>query len=371
MARRTPRGHVPLVPEKIPAVAPGAASPSSARVMAAFQETMQAFLEVQRTTMLAYLSGRQLEPTTLPANPLEKKAAPPRPAPVEVSAVQSPASADLPRGGWDRRPASRRSRPQRLLPAGRDEISRKLLDIVRERTGYPLEVLRLDLDLEAELGIDSIKRVEILGKLRDAFPQLGSAADPEAMDRLVNARTLAAIVDRVERAIGLASAAAKPVEPAPEPAPPVPVASNGSRNGKHRGGTQRLLLKTVEAPLPGAECGLMSGGTVLITEDDGGVAEAVARAIQARGWQTVMIGGRNSRLDWTSPDAVDRAIRQARRGTVRGTGPSVAASSGPDDRTRRNALGRPHENPGHAGFSCWRNDWGPTSSTRPIRAVLA
>ncbi len=133
------------------------------------------------------------------------------------------------------------------------------------------------------------------------------------MDRLVNARTLAAIVDRVERAIGLASAAAKPVEPAPEPSPPVPVASNGSRNGKHRGGTQRLLLKTVEAPLPGAECGLMSGGTVLITEDDGGVAEAVARAIQARGWQTVMIGGRNSRLDWTSPDAVDRAIRQARR----------------------------------------------------------
>ncbi len=70
------RGHVPLVPEKIPAVASGAASPGSARVMAAFQETMQAFLEVQRTTMLAYLSGRQLEPTTLPANPLEKKASP-------------------------------------------------------------------------------------------------------------------------------------------------------------------------------------------------------------------------------------------------------------------------------------------------------
>ena len=62
-----------------------------------------------------------------------------------------------------------------------------LLDIVRERTGYPPEVLRLELDLEAELGIDSIKRVEILGKLRDAFPQLGNASDPEAMDRLVSA----------------------------------------------------------------------------------------------------------------------------------------------------------------------------------------
>ena len=100
-----------------------------------------------------------------------------------------------------------KNEPPASAPAGRDEIARKLLDIVRERTGYPLEVLRLELDLEAELGIDSIKRVEILGKLRDAFPQLGNASDPEAMDRLASARTLAAIVDRVERAMGKGSAA--------------------------------------------------------------------------------------------------------------------------------------------------------------------
>ena len=101
-------------------------------------------------------------------------------------------------------PTPRRQRTRsaaRFRPAAR-RSSRKLLDIVRERTGYPPEVLRLDLDLEADLGIDSIKRVEILGKLRDAFPQLGTASDPEAMDRLVSARTLAAIVDRVERSIG-------------------------------------------------------------------------------------------------------------------------------------------------------------------------
>ena len=94
-------------------------------------------------------------------------------------------------------------------PTGREAITRKLLDIVRERTGYPQEVLRLELDLEAELGIDSIKRVEILGKLRDAFPQIGNASDPKAMDRLVSAKTLAAIVDRVERAIRNAGGSSK------------------------------------------------------------------------------------------------------------------------------------------------------------------
>ena len=174
------------------------------RVLAAFQETMQKFLDVQRTTMLAYLSGRQplpAEPPVRPcrATPLPERAAPPEPhAPAAATSLPlllRNAGRDRPRRRDDR--AGRSS-----APAGREAIARKLLDIVRERTGYPLEVLRLELDLEAELGIDSIKRVEILGKLRDAFPQLGNAADPEAMDRLASAKTLAAIVDRVERAIG-------------------------------------------------------------------------------------------------------------------------------------------------------------------------
>ena len=32
-----------------------------------------------------------------------------------------------------------------------------------ERTGYPADMLGLDADLEGDLGIDSIKRVEIAG----------------------------------------------------------------------------------------------------------------------------------------------------------------------------------------------------------------
>ena len=43
-----------------------------------------------------------------------------------------------------------------------------LLDLVSERTGYPTDMLGLDQDLEADLGIDSIKRVEILGAFQNA-----------------------------------------------------------------------------------------------------------------------------------------------------------------------------------------------------------
>ncbi|MEA5576662.1 beta-ketoacyl synthase N-terminal-like domain-containing protein, partial [Anabaena sp. UHCC 0451] len=41
------------------------------------------------------------------------------------------------------------------------EIGKNLLNITSEKTGYPIEMLEYDMDMEADLGIDSIKRVEI------------------------------------------------------------------------------------------------------------------------------------------------------------------------------------------------------------------
>lgn len=47
-----------------------------------------------------------------------------------------------------------------------------LLGIVAEKTGYPSELLNLDMHLEADLGIDSIKRVEILATVQERLPGL-------------------------------------------------------------------------------------------------------------------------------------------------------------------------------------------------------
>jgi len=41
-------------------------------------------------------------------------------------------------------------------------IKERVFDVVSERTGYPKEMLDLDLDLEADLGIDETKQGEIL-----------------------------------------------------------------------------------------------------------------------------------------------------------------------------------------------------------------
>ncbi|MCM2265776.1 MAG: SDR family NAD(P)-dependent oxidoreductase, partial [Desulfuromonadales bacterium] len=51
-----------------------------------------------------------------------------------------------------------------------DRIAETLLAVVSEKTGYPVEMLELEMGLDSDLGIDSIKRVEILSALQERLP---------------------------------------------------------------------------------------------------------------------------------------------------------------------------------------------------------
>ena len=54
--------------------------------------------------------------------------------------------------------------------ASRERVAATLLAVVSEKTGYPAESLDLTLSLDADLGVDSIKRVEILSALQERLP---------------------------------------------------------------------------------------------------------------------------------------------------------------------------------------------------------
>ena len=43
------------------------------------------------------------------------------------------------------------------------------MQIVSEMTGYPAELLDLDLDLEADLGVDTVKQAEVFAAVRERF----------------------------------------------------------------------------------------------------------------------------------------------------------------------------------------------------------
>ncbi|MFN0058134.1 MAG: beta-ketoacyl synthase N-terminal-like domain-containing protein [Planctomycetota bacterium] len=61
--------------------------------------------------------------------------------------------------------------PHEVAVDSHSRLGPELIRIVAEKTGYPPEMLGLEMELEADLGIDSIKRVEILSALQSSFPE--------------------------------------------------------------------------------------------------------------------------------------------------------------------------------------------------------
>ncbi|MBL4679888.1 MAG: SDR family oxidoreductase, partial [Pseudomonadales bacterium] len=70
-------------------------------------------------------------------------------------------------------PSTSSAAPQTTPAVSAQDFEAMLLEVVAEKTGYPKEMLTLDMELESGLGIDSIKRVEILSSLQDQIPHLG------------------------------------------------------------------------------------------------------------------------------------------------------------------------------------------------------
>ena len=68
-----------------------------------------------------------------------------------------------------------------------------MLAAVSEKTGYPSDVLDLDLDLEADLGIDTVKQAELFAAIRG---QYGIARREDL--RLSDYNTLAKVIKFVE-----------------------------------------------------------------------------------------------------------------------------------------------------------------------------
>lgn len=86
--------------------------------------------------------------------------------------------------------------PQEDAPATSVDLSgfsNRLLEVVSDKTGYPVDMLDLNMDLEADLGIDSIKQLEIFAAMHEEFPDMD--VDPELFRDL---RTLAKIVDYLQ-----------------------------------------------------------------------------------------------------------------------------------------------------------------------------
>ncbi len=129
-----------------------------------------------------------------------------------------------------------------------ENVKAVLLEIVSEKTGYPEDMLGLDLDLEADLSIDSIKRMEIIGALRDKLNISGSLEDSEdAIEKMAAVKTLNGLIDWIKDLAQSSSPGQAPQNPAPAvAATPAAVTAPASQPaGVSIEDIKALLLETV------------------------------------------------------------------------------------------------------------------------------
>ena len=143
-------------------------------------------------------------PATVPLVPPAAASTMPAPTPVAPAPVPAATAATTPV----------ESRNVQARPA---ELEKFLINFVVEQTGYPPEVVELDADLEADLGIDSIKKAQLFGELAEYFDVQPSEND--------DARRFP---DAAARAEFPASEPTQSADAADEPAAPAPPANGSS-----------------------------------------------------------------------------------------------------------------------------------------------
>ncbi|MFQ5676118.1 MAG: SDR family NAD(P)-dependent oxidoreductase, partial [bacterium] len=239
--------------------------------------------------------------------------------------VDQASTSGLPPTEIERSPIAKTNVPQRWTPdeSGPDpeerpplDITRQLLQIVSERTGYPAEILDLNRDMDAELSIDSIKRVEILGALQQVcFPDAQSRSQ-EDMEELTKIKTLQGIVDWFSHAV---------TQPAAAENKALPEGHNDTASDQKNGQSEtlaRFLLKAVETPKKTSPLQVMPGSLFVITDDQQGVAAGIGDELQSLGAHVALVrmGERVAQInrgfyeaDLTDESAVTQLLKLIRK----------------------------------------------------------
>ena len=165
----------------------------------------------------------------------------------------------------------------------KDAVCTALREAFAERTGYPLELIEADLDLEADLGIDSVKRVEVVGHVGEVlgvdvkeldFSQALSVSD--IAEVLVGSQNVE-VVDAQRTEAGASDAQLDSVT--------IGYEDESSRTA-HRYVPQSVRIKSL-----GAEHTILPGDAILITAADQSVNDAVRKVLEELSLTVIEIPG--------------------------------------------------------------------------------
>ncbi|MFI5468789.1 SDR family oxidoreductase [Streptomyces cacaoi] len=190
-----------------------------------FLRTSREMIAAQRDVLLTYFGATAGAQPAAPAAPVAA-------VPQVIQAVPQLPTAQPAVAAATAEP-TQDSAPSRAT--GPVDVQQVVLEIISERTGYPVDMIEPDLDLEADLSIDSIKRAEIAGELARRLGA-GAGADLASMDddeleELAKARTAAAVTDWLTARLGGPATSVPTAEPTAVPDAVVPVAVPATEPG--------------------------------------------------------------------------------------------------------------------------------------------
>ncbi len=301
-------------------------------VMLEFQKSMlqmtNSFLETQQRVMLAYLQSGALPASTAKTDLSSDLAALNAPQLWQPGTSSSPtdfAGLDS-NGNSSLQPQSIYTDPPEIQPAREvsqqsavesdsvsivqaecvasltpDFLISSLIDIVSQRTGYPQDMLDPALDLEADLGVDSIKRIEILSGFRKLLPENKQIEIEDSIEKLAGLKTLQGIMDWITSEFGSDKDVPTATTNTTGTATGMPAHTPGVAPAEKCLDTQaapslqaqvnviaRGLVTTVQlAPAPATQ--FSCPGPVLIVDDETGVGTALAEALKLRGQTVVLV----------------------------------------------------------------------------------
>ncbi|MGD9644555.1 MAG: SDR family NAD(P)-dependent oxidoreductase [Pirellulales bacterium] len=310
------------------------AAPTDAatQVVLRYQDLMEKFLEAQRLVMLTYLQGgpapQALAPQVAPTQ-IANYSAPavgyavshvappvststPAPAPIPLSTPSLNGNSRWQNLSHESVPAAPVSAPPEVPTAASqsppataenvaaatvaqldfDEIGNRLLELVSKRTGYPVAMLDLDLDLEGELGIDSIKRVEILSTLAESLTSVSSDLESKiVLEKLTVIRTLGGIIDYLKTALSeeVEDASADSSDEEIDETDEEIVGDDSTPTVPDQLEVQRAVIHLTDAPLATETEPSITGGAVIVVEDNRGLADKLVKRLAASGLKTARV----------------------------------------------------------------------------------
>jgi len=205
--------------------------------------------------------------------------------------------------------------PAILVPAFQDSLA-VIKQVIAEQTGYAADMLEDGLDLEADLGIDTVKQVEIFAKIAAHF---GFSVPDDLKLRDLN--TIARLADYIDSRAETVQVQPKAEGPSHESGDRVqktdtPVSSAGTDEFPDPASPiKRLIVRTRESEMPKPLKADFKGQKIMVSLDSHGFAKKIIQKIKEKDGEVVTIGGKDAdfAFDLTDVKQTEKQVEEFKK----------------------------------------------------------